>query len=308
MSESDRPLDDDGFLLARESADEARPDDRIDDERMDEENTLKKEYVEAVEQALEDGDTKAVYELVEPLHPADIADLLELFEREQRYQLAAAITDLIDSATNFEAEIATYLNANREADTPSSGKVTVGCPPSIMSYLLYPELRDFRKTWPGISLVFNSQMFTEALGENDLILVPVRPTQGRLVVRYLGKMRLNVYAYPDSPRDGKWIGLIKQHEMHQPMQKAREIMGGRDPDFRVETLAEVVTTVQSTRLPGLMPHIAAVREPGLARFDPESRDIESQLYLCFHETRRRDPLLRAVADWVASCFTNAPAL
>jgi len=220
----------------------------------------------------------------------------------------AAITDLIDSATNFEAELATYLNANREADTPSSGKVTVGCPPSIMSYLLYPELRDFRKTWPGISLVFNSQMFTEALGENDLILVPVRPTQGRLVVRYLGKMRLNVYAYPDSPRDGKWIGLIKQHEMHQPMQKAREIMGGRDPDFRVETLAEVVTTVQSTRLPGLMPHIAAVREPGLARFDPESRDIESQLYLCFHETRRRDPLLRAVADWVASCFTNAPAL
>ena len=220
----------------------------------------------------------------------------------------AAITDLIDSATNFEAEIATYLNANREADTPSSGKVTVGCPPSIMSYLLYPELRDFRKTWPVISLVFNSQMFTEALGENDLILVPVRPTQGRLVVRYLGKMRLNVYAYPDSPRDGKWIGLIKQHEMHQPMQKAREIMGGRDPDFRVETLAEVVTSVQSTRLPGLMPHIAAVREPGLARFDPESRDIESQLYLCFHETRRRDPLLRAVADWVASCFTNAPAL
>ena len=107
MSESDRPLDDDGFLLARESADEARPDDRIDDERMDEENTLKKEYVEAVEQALEDGDTKAVYELVEPLHPADIADLLELFEREQRYQLAAAITDLMTS--EVVAELNDYV-------------------------------------------------------------------------------------------------------------------------------------------------------------------------------------------------------
>ena len=107
MSESDRPLDDDGFLLARESADEARPDDRIDDERMDEENTLKKEYVEAVEQALEDGVTKAVYELVEPLHPADIADLLELFEREQRYQLAAAITDLMTS--EVVAELNDYV-------------------------------------------------------------------------------------------------------------------------------------------------------------------------------------------------------
>jgi len=214
-----------------------------------------------------------------------------------------AIGDLIESATTFEAEIATYLNANRD-DGPAHGHVTVGCPPSIMSYLLYPELRAFRERWPDVSLVFNSQMFTEALGENDLILVPVRPTQGRLVVRYVGKMRLNVYAYPDSPRDGKWIGLIKQHESQQPMQKAREIMGGRDPDFRVETLSEVVTTVQSTRLPGLMPHIATLRDPGLARFDPESRDIESQIYLCFHETRRRDPLLRAVTDWIADCFSR----
>ncbi len=97
----DSRLPDDDMTLAEppgeEDVGEARPDDRIDDERMDEENTLKREYVDAVEQALEAGDTKAVYELVEPLHPADIADLLELFEREQRYQLAAAITDLMTS-------------------------------------------------------------------------------------------------------------------------------------------------------------------------------------------------------------------
>ncbi|KZX91623.1 magnesium transporter, partial [Erythrobacter sp. HI0019] len=52
-------------------------------------------------------DTKAVYELVEPLHPADIADLLELFEREQRYQLAAAITDLMTS--EVVAELNDYV-------------------------------------------------------------------------------------------------------------------------------------------------------------------------------------------------------
>lgn len=219
-----------------------------------------------------------------------------------------AIADLIDSATTFEAQIATYLNASRTADHPSHGSVKVGCPPAIMSYLLYPELQKFREVWPNISLVFSSQMFTEALGENDLILVPVRPTQGRLVVRYVGKMRMNVYAYADSPRDGKWIGLIKQHDSQAPMQRAREIMGGHDPGFRVETLGEIVSTVQSTRLPGLMPHIAATREPGLYPIDPEARDIESQIYLCFHETRRRDPLLRAVADWIAECFSQSTEL
>ena len=81
-----------------DTADEAgRPDDRIDDERHDEDNILKPEFVHRVEDALEDGDSERAYELVEPLHPADVADLLELLDRDERRQLAAAITDLMTS-------------------------------------------------------------------------------------------------------------------------------------------------------------------------------------------------------------------
>ncbi|MWB77456.1 LysR family transcriptional regulator [Pseudooceanicola sp. 216_PA32_1] len=213
-----------------------------------------------------------------------------------------AISDLIESATNFENEIVTYLNAKSDQDQPSSGTITIGCPPAISTYVLYPALNQFLVDWPNVSMVFNSQMFTEALGENDMIVVPVRPTQGRLVVRNVGRMRMNVFCYPDSPRTGIWIGLNRAHEPQPPMQKAREIMGGGDPYFRVETLHEVANMVKSTRLPGLMPNVAATREEGLEKFDPESRDIESQMYLCFHETRRKDPLLRAVADWVIAQF------
>ncbi|MBX7495430.1 magnesium transporter [Qipengyuania sp. 6B39] len=118
MSESDRPLDEDGFLLAREPEEEARPDDRIDDERMDEENTLKKEYVSSVEDALEEGDTQRVYDLVEPLHPADIADLLELFERDERYQLAEAITDLMTS--DVVAELNDYVREDMMEALPAA--------------------------------------------------------------------------------------------------------------------------------------------------------------------------------------------
>ncbi len=78
-----------------DNEEDVRPDDRVDDERHDEENRLKPEYVSAVESALDAGDQAAVYELVEPLHPADIADLLELFGREDRTHLAVAITDLM---------------------------------------------------------------------------------------------------------------------------------------------------------------------------------------------------------------------
>lgn len=88
----DRLLDDD--LTALE---EARPDDRIDDERHDEDNILKPEFVRRVSEALDASDNGAAYDLVEPLHPADVADLFELLDRDERRALAAAITDLMSS-------------------------------------------------------------------------------------------------------------------------------------------------------------------------------------------------------------------
>ncbi|WP_432200104.1 magnesium transporter [Erythrobacter sp. W53] len=110
MSE-ELPHQDEDVMLADppevEAEDAARPDDRIDDERHDEENTLKPEYVSSVETALDAGDTARVYELVEPLHPADIADLFELFEKRERADLAAAITDLMSS--DVVAELNDYV-------------------------------------------------------------------------------------------------------------------------------------------------------------------------------------------------------
>ncbi len=64
-------------------------------EHFDEENRLKPQFVDSVVDALDRGDESVAYDLVEPLHPADIADLFELLERDRRRQLAAAITDLM---------------------------------------------------------------------------------------------------------------------------------------------------------------------------------------------------------------------
>jgi magnesium transporter len=69
---------------------------------LDEENTLKKDFVRKVREALEAGETDRVYELVEPLHPADVADLFELIEADERPALAKAITDLMGSEVYAE--------------------------------------------------------------------------------------------------------------------------------------------------------------------------------------------------------------
>lgn len=66
------------------------------DTRLDEDDRLKPGYVRAVLDAVEAGDTDAARALVEPLHPADIADLFELTPGDERAGLAHAVADLLD--------------------------------------------------------------------------------------------------------------------------------------------------------------------------------------------------------------------
>ena len=70
----------------------------------DEDDRLKPEYLTAVLDAVEDGDDEKARELVSPLHPADIADLLELAPSDRRADVAAALGDLVG------AEVLSELN------------------------------------------------------------------------------------------------------------------------------------------------------------------------------------------------------
>ncbi|QDZ08552.1 magnesium transporter [Sphingomonas panacisoli] len=66
-------------------------------DQLDEDDRLKPEFVSAVLDAVEANDPDAARALVEPLHPADIADLFELTPHEDRGPLAQALTDLLDA-------------------------------------------------------------------------------------------------------------------------------------------------------------------------------------------------------------------
>ncbi len=77
---------------------------RDDSARLDKENRLKFDFVRKVRDALDEGERDRVYDLVEPLHPADIADLFELLNSDERQELARAITDLLS------AEVIAELN------------------------------------------------------------------------------------------------------------------------------------------------------------------------------------------------------
>lgn len=95
---------------------EVRPEFRT--EELDEDNELKPSFVNAVRLALAEGDVARVYDLVEPLHPADVADLFELLQPAERAGLAAAITDLLSG--EVIAELNDYVREDMIEALPAA--------------------------------------------------------------------------------------------------------------------------------------------------------------------------------------------
>jgi magnesium transporter len=98
MSDRDT-LDHDSLVTATEVAAE-----EPEREVMDAEDRLRPEFVERVLDAVHDGDAETARELVEPLHPADVADLIELARADEREGLVATLAELVD------AEVLAELN------------------------------------------------------------------------------------------------------------------------------------------------------------------------------------------------------
>ena len=87
MSESDRIA----------ASPEAELPDAAPASAIDEEDRLRPEFVDRVLDAVDAGDDATARELVAPLHPADVADLIELAARDERDGLVKALAEIVDA-------------------------------------------------------------------------------------------------------------------------------------------------------------------------------------------------------------------
>ena len=98
--------------------------------RHDEDDRLRPEFVREVLERVEAGDPDGARELVEPLHPADIADLFELTP-EQWQALGRFDRVLIDPPREGALAVAQALAA--PSDAPPGRVVYVSCNPATLA-------------------------------------------------------------------------------------------------------------------------------------------------------------------------------
>jgi len=85
----------------------APPQDSTPNPVMDEETRLRPEFVNKVLDAVDEGDDETARKLVQPLHPADVADLIELARSDEREGLVKALAGIV--SPDVLAELNDYV-------------------------------------------------------------------------------------------------------------------------------------------------------------------------------------------------------
>lgn len=171
---------------------------RDEGEQLDEDNRLKPEFVNAVRAAIADRDEGRAYELIEPLHPADIADLLELLDASERLTLAAAITDLMTA--EVISELNDYVRDDMIEALPAS--VVAGIAEQLDTDDAVQLIEDLE---PEDQRAVLAELDPEDRAAIESALAYPEETAGRLMQREL-------VAVPEHMRVGDLIDYLRDHD------------------------------------------------------------------------------------------------
>ena len=169
-----------------------------DDQQLDEENRLKPAFVRSVRDALDEEDDGRVYDLVEPLHPADIADLFELLEPDERKSLASAITDLMTG--DVIAELNDYVREDMVEALPAAAVAEIA--EQLDTDDAVQLIEDLE---PEDQRAILAEMDAEDRAAIENALSYPEETAGRLMQREL-------VAVPEHMTVGDLIDYLREHE------------------------------------------------------------------------------------------------
>ena len=212
---------------------------------------------------------------------------------------------LIEAAAAFEGSLERERNSAAARVPLQRPRIRMAAPALVAETVLLPRIGGVGDT-PGplerVEMELGRRQLEIGLGSYDLAVQSERPDSGRLVVRHIGRLSVRPWTWDGAGDTPNWAALIHQNDDDPGVARAiRAFNGG--PSLRVETTPELCEAAQRLRLGAVLPDVLAAGIEGLRPADdlpPDSTDF----WLLHHQSRRGDPAIELVADWIAACFRD----
>lgn len=247
---------------------------------------------------------------------------VSLFYRTTRgYLLTPEGQNVVSTAEAMERAALVVEARARERSGPPAGRVRVAMPPEYGSHWLAPRLAAFRALHPQIELhiLVGTRQRDLSRGEADLAIQPPRPTHAGMIAVRLGRVAVALYA------SRSVIGSRRVRIRHVGDIRGWQLFTYTPPFYVLQNakwfqpvLASGSIALQSNSTHALL--AAARAGAGIAvlpRFVAREHDdlvsvsddvASHDLLLVIHPEVRRDPKVRATADFLKQLAGEPPGL
>ena len=200
----------------------------------------------------------------------------------------------------------------------ASGMVRLSLPEGLGQEVLIPALDSFYQLYPNVKLIFNVSATTANLaqGEADVAVRLFRPEEPDLVIKYLGEMKMGLYAsesykenygLPKLLRDVRKHRVITYGDQLSILPENQWLLNHSDEALRIlcsdSTVTRFKATVSGVGL-SLQPEVLAQTSPNLIRLFRSVKLPAHKVWLVYHKDVRHMSRIRAVVGFISNCLTE----
>jgi len=212
---------------------------------------------------------------------------------------------------NSVVKIQRVVQGDKETVT---GTVRLSMPEGLGLEFLTPVLKDFYQLYPHLKLVFNVSPTTANLtqGEADVVIRLFRPEETDLVVKYLGKMKMGLFASEAYKANCDLPNRLKDLYQHRVIIYGDYLSALPENQWLLEHSSEALRILSSdstmTRLKAtvsgvgisMLPEIFKQTNSDLLQLFNNKTLPSHEVWLVFHKDIRHMKRIRAVVNFISS--------
>ncbi len=226
---------------------------------------------------------------------------------------------VFEQAQSMQSTVVKIQRMVEGSETTARGTVRLSLPEGLGLEVLIPMLDDFYQQYPEVKLVFNVSATTANLtqGEADVAVRLFRPEESDLVVKYLGEMKLGLYAaksyeknygLPKQLRDVRKHKVVTYGEHLSILPENQWLLDHSDEAKRIlcsdSTATRFRAAVSGVGL-SVQPEVLAQTSPDLIRLFRSVKLPAHKVWLVYHQDLRHMSRIRAVVDFISSRLAHA---
>jgi DNA-binding transcriptional LysR family regulator len=247
---------------------------------------------------------------------------VSLFYRTSRgYLLTPEGQSVVSTAEAMERAALVVEARARETSAPPAGRVRIAMPPEYGSHWLAPKLGPFRTLYPQIELqiLVGTRQRDLSRGEAELAIQPPRPTQTGMVAVRLARAAVGLYAARSligtkrirvrrlaDLRDWQLFTYTAPFQVLQNAKWFQAFLGCGSIALQSNSTHALLAAARAGAGIAVLPRFVAREHDDLV---PVSDDVASHdILLITHPEVRRDPKVRATADFLKQLAAEPPGL